>query len=148
MKVAQSCLTLCNPMDQSMGFLRPEYWSGQPFPSPGDLPNPGIKPRSPTLQVDSLPAEPQHKPLGSLMLLQMASFHSFLWLGNIPLYVCTTSSLSIPLLTFRLLPCPDCSKQCCNEQWCSCILSDHVFLWIQAQKVALQDHMEALFLVF
>ena len=47
---------------QSMEFSRPEYWSGNPFPSPGDLPNPGIEPRSPTLQVDSLPAEPQGKP--------------------------------------------------------------------------------------
>ena len=37
---------------------RPEYWSEKPFPSPGDIPNPGIEPRSPTLQVDSLPAEP------------------------------------------------------------------------------------------
>ena len=44
-------------------FSRPEHWSGQPFPSPGDLPNPGIKPRSSTPQVDSLPAEPQGKPL-------------------------------------------------------------------------------------
>ena len=43
-------------------FSRPEYWSGKPFPSPGDLPNPGIEPRSPTLQVDSLPAEPPGKP--------------------------------------------------------------------------------------
>ena len=55
-----------------MEFSRPEYWSG--FPSPGDLPNPGIKPRSPTLQLDSLPAEPQGKPentgLVSLSLLQ------------------------------------------------------------------------------
>ena len=42
-----------------MEFSRPEYWSGYPFPSPGDLPNPGIKPRSPALQADSLPAEPQ-----------------------------------------------------------------------------------------
>ena len=48
---------------QSMKFSRPEYWSGQPFPSPGDLPNPGIKPRSPTLRVDSLPAESQVKPI-------------------------------------------------------------------------------------
>ena len=59
---------------QSMEFSRPEYWSGQPFPSPGDLPNPGIKPRSPALQMDSLPAEPQGKPkntgVGSLSLLQ------------------------------------------------------------------------------
>ena len=47
---------------QSMEFSRPEYWSGYPFPSPGDLPNPGIEPRSPSLQSDSLPAEPQGKP--------------------------------------------------------------------------------------
>ena len=45
-----------------MELSRPEYWSGYPFPSPGDLPNPGIKPRSPALQADSLPAEPQGKP--------------------------------------------------------------------------------------
>ena len=58
-KVAQSCLILCDPMDyKSMEFFRPEYWSGQPFPYPGDLSNPEIKPRSPTLQVDSLSAEP------------------------------------------------------------------------------------------
>ena len=44
-----------------MEFSRPEYWSGQPFPSPGDLPNPGIETRSPALQADSLPAEPQGK---------------------------------------------------------------------------------------
>ena len=43
----------------SMGFSRQEYWSGLPFPSPGDLPNPGIEPMSPTLQADFLPAEPQ-----------------------------------------------------------------------------------------
>ena len=42
----------------SMGFSRPEYWSGLPLPSPRDLPNPGIKPRSPALQTDSLPSEP------------------------------------------------------------------------------------------
>ena len=42
-----------------MEFPRPEYWSGQPFPSLGDLPNPGIEPTSPTLQAYSLPSEPQ-----------------------------------------------------------------------------------------
>ena len=47
---------------QSMEFSRPEYWSGQPFSSPGDLSNSGIKPRSPALHVDSLPDEPQGKP--------------------------------------------------------------------------------------
>ena len=56
----QLIVTLC--IIQSMEFSRPEYWRGQPFPSPGDLPNPGIEPRSPALQADSLPAEPQGKP--------------------------------------------------------------------------------------
>ena len=46
---------------QSMEFSRPEYRSRWPFPSPGYLPNPGIEPRTPALQVDSLPAEPQGK---------------------------------------------------------------------------------------
>ena len=46
---------------QSMEFSRREYWSGQPYPSPGDLPNPGIEPRPPTSQVDSLPTEPSGK---------------------------------------------------------------------------------------
>ena len=45
----------------SMEFSRPEYWSGEPFPSPADLTNPGIKLGSPTLQVDSFPAEPSGK---------------------------------------------------------------------------------------
>ena len=45
-----------------MEFSRPEYWSRQPFPSPGDLPDSGIELRSPVLQADSLPAEPQGKP--------------------------------------------------------------------------------------
>ena len=51
-----------NGLLQSMEFSRPEYWSGQPFPSPADLPNPGIKPRSPALKASSLPAELQGKP--------------------------------------------------------------------------------------
>ena len=47
----------------SMGFARQEYWSGLPFPSPGDLPDPEIKPGSPTLQADSLASESPGKPL-------------------------------------------------------------------------------------
>ena len=47
---------------QSREFSRPEYWSGWSFRPLGDLSNPGIKPRTPTLQVDSLPAEPQGSP--------------------------------------------------------------------------------------
>ena len=54
---------------QSMGFSRPEYWSVWPFPSPWDPPDPGIEPRSPAVQADALPAEPQlssfHRPVCS-----------------------------------------------------------------------------------
>ena len=46
----------------SMGFSRQEYWSGLPFPSPGDLPDPGIEPGSPALQADVLPSKPPGKP--------------------------------------------------------------------------------------
>ena len=76
MLVTQSCPTLCNAMDCSppgssahgilqaplpMEFSRQEYWSGLPYPSPGDLPNPRIEPRCPALQVDSLQSEPPGK---------------------------------------------------------------------------------------
>ena len=60
--VAKSCLTLCDPVDCSLPgsfihgiFSRQEYWSGLPFPPPGDLTNPGMETVSPTLQENSLP---------------------------------------------------------------------------------------------
>ena len=53
--------TVAHQAPPSMGFSRQEYWSGLPFPSPGDLPNPGIEPRSPTLQADALISEPPGK---------------------------------------------------------------------------------------
>ena len=62
--VTQSCPILCDPVNLahqtplSMEFSRQEYWSGLPFPSPKDLPDPGIEPWSPALQADSLPIEP------------------------------------------------------------------------------------------
>ena len=46
-----------------MEFSRQEYWSGLPFPSPGDLPDPGIEPGSPALEADALPSEPQGSPI-------------------------------------------------------------------------------------
>ena len=51
------------PGSWSMGFSRQDYWSGLPFPSLGDLPNPGIEPGPPALQTDALPSEPLGKPL-------------------------------------------------------------------------------------
>ena len=78
--VAHLCLTLCDRMDCSPsgsslhGILQPKILEWLPCPPPGDLPNPGIEPRPPTLHVDSLPSEPPGKPMnpgvGSLSLLQ------------------------------------------------------------------------------
>ena len=80
--LTQSCLALCDPIDCTLpgsslcpwGFSRQEYWSELPCPLPGDIPNPGIKPRSPALQADSLPSESpgklQNTGVGSLSLLQ------------------------------------------------------------------------------
>ena len=67
-EVAQSCPTLCDPctvahqVPLSMGFSWQEYWSGLPFPSHGDLPNPGIEPWSSALYADTFTSEPPGKP--------------------------------------------------------------------------------------
>ena len=82
----------------SMGFSRQEYWSGLPFPSPGDRPDPGIEPGSPALQADALTSEPPGKPNG----LQDAR-------------------LSCPS------PTPGaCSNSCPSGQWCHPIISSSV----------------------
>ena len=54
--------TVAYEASPSMGFSRQEYWSGLPFPFPGDLPDPGIEPRSPTLEAEALTSEPPGKP--------------------------------------------------------------------------------------
>ena len=59
--------TIAHHAPLSVGFSSQEYWSGLPFPSPGDLPNPGIKPGSPTLQANALPSEPPGKPFHAKM---------------------------------------------------------------------------------
>ena len=71
----------CDPMDYSlpMGFSRQEYWSGLPFPSPGDLPSPGLQPRSPALQADSLPTGLLGKPWKLLKYTQDPSWSGHLW---------------------------------------------------------------------
>ena len=58
--------TVAHQAPPSVEFSRQEYCSGLPFPSPGDLPDPGIKPRSPSLQADALPSEPPGKPMYSI----------------------------------------------------------------------------------
>ena len=89
MKVAQSCPTLCDPWTiQSLEFSRPEYWSGWPFRSSRDLPNPGVEHRSPTLQADCLPAEPPgkscHKYMSKVQAARKHLIHSFI---HLPLHL-------------------------------------------------------------
>ena len=84
--VTKSCLTLATPRTVacqdplSMGFSRQEYWSGLPFPSPGDLPNLGTEPGSFALQADSLPTELQGKPFSILAAAAAKSLQSCLTL--------------------------------------------------------------------
>ena len=67
----------------SMGFSSQEYWSGLPFPSPRDLPDPGIEPGSPALQTDALPSEPSGSPNISLSPLFLAGGARILeWVGH------------------------------------------------------------------
>ena len=86
-KIAQSCLDSLRAHGQSMEFPRPRYWSGSPFPSPGDLPNLGVEPGSPALQADSLPSEPPEVVVGGGVIpaslhLPLASFQSPLHLND------------------------------------------------------------------
>ena len=74
----------------SMGFSRQEYWSGLPFPSPGDLPNSGIKPESPTLQADALTSEPPGMPSAYLRLL--------IFLPAVLIPACASSSLTFCMM--------------------------------------------------
>ena len=66
--------TVAHQAPLSIGFSRQEYWSGQPFPSLGHLPNPGIKPGSPTLQVDSFPSGPPGKPIKNTLWFFMSDY--------------------------------------------------------------------------
>ena len=67
LKVAQSCLILCNPIEYSMEFSRPEYWSGLPIPSSGHLPNPGIKSGYPAFQADFFTSWATREDLSSIL---------------------------------------------------------------------------------
>ena len=89
-KVAQSCPTLCDPMDTS-----PWNSSGQKvaIPPPGDLPNPGMEPRSPTLQMDSLLTEPTGKPEASLEKGQIEEHGARALPGG---RICSVISASLP----------------------------------------------------
>ena len=87
--VAKSCLTLATPWTVacqtplSMGFSRQEYWSGLPFPSPGDLPDPGIKPWSSALQADRLLTKLQGKFICMYRLIFLYAMVNYIFLRKI-----------------------------------------------------------------
>ena len=81
--------TVAHQAPLSMGFPRQEYWSGLPCTPPGDIPNPGIKPRSPALQPDSSPIEPPGKPtivITELLLILISLYHDWSKENNRILY--------------------------------------------------------------
>ena len=97
--------TVAYQAPQSMEFSRQEYWSGLPFPSPGDLPNPGIEPGSPALQADALPSEPPGKPLVMkpnilAFLLSLGSRTPGIWLLRL---ACGHSQYQQPVLLILFL---------------------------------------------
>ena len=99
--------TVAHQAPLSMEFSRQEYWSGLPFLSPGDLPNPGIRPWSPVLQGDSLPSEPPGKP-SSVLLMHFSLISAQLLMDLIqgfffffPSIACKTFSLQTWVLYFR-----------------------------------------------
>ena len=118
--VTKSCPTLCNSMDYSpraplsMGFPRQEYWSGLPFPSPGNLPNSGIEPLSPALAGRFFTTEPpgkptefcrrkQHLPLCSQIWTMVTETHNkgFLFPHTLSCLHCVTAN---PLFTEMVIP--------------------------------------------
>ena len=76
-----------------MEFSRQEYWSGLPYPPPGDPPNPGIEPRSPALQADSLPSKPPGKPYQPVS--QSVPLPCPIPLGNHKSALCVHESVSV-----------------------------------------------------
>ena len=87
--------TVAHHAPPSMGFSRQKYWSGLPFPSPEDLPDPGVKPRSPALQADALTSEPPGKPLCYLPFSDSVQSLSGVWLFVTPWTVTCQASLSL-----------------------------------------------------
>ena len=83
----------------SMGFSRQEYWSGLPFLSPGDLPDPGIKPRSPSLEADALPSELPGKLFPGILEWVAVSF------SNVVVYYCYKYIIICPLYVDGHLGC-------------------------------------------
>ena len=117
-KVAQWCPTFYDPMvvackaPLSMEFSRPEYWNGWPFPSPGDLPNPGIEPKSPTLQADSVPSEPPGMCINNIN--EFSDFNSLVFRAAVQL-LSPVQLFATPWTAARQAPYPSLSSGVCSN---------------------------------
>ena len=111
--------TLAHQAPLSLEFSRQEYWSGLPFPSPEDLPDPGIEPGAPVLQVDSLPSEPLGKPPGKEDSVSSVHLN---FLGNSLKIYKINISISLPV-QYCVDPCRvPWSQQLCAQV--SCLAAD------------------------
>ena len=123
----------------SMGFSRQEYWSGLPFPSPGDLPNPGIEPRSPALQADSLPAQPPGKPITALCVWVCDVTQSCLTLCNpvdcSPPGSCVHGILQARILEWVAISFSRGSSQPRDQNQVSCIAGRRFILWATREVI-------------
>ena len=96
--------TAACPTPLSMEFSRQECWSGLPFHSPGDLPDLGIERRSPTLQADSLPAEPQGKPMFIYIYLCMHTYIMYIHISDFSNYR-SLQDIEYNCLCYTVVPC-------------------------------------------
>ena len=121
----------------SMGIFLARYWrnTGLPCPPPGDLPNPGIEPRSPTLQANSLSSEPPGKPKLIPGWCQLLAPHLEKQFPHVSSAQFSLSVMSNSLQPHGLqqarLPCPSptpgaCSNSCSSSQWCHTTISSSV----------------------
>ena len=113
MLVSELCLfvtpqTVMHQASLSTEFSRQECWSGLPFPSPGDLPNPGIKPESPALQADTLPSEPPGKPQSHYM---QNKIHDSYCHFPFPFLIPSFPSFLLLFLPLPSLPHPFCGNR-------------------------------------
>ena len=109
--------TVARQAPLSMGFSWQEHWSGLPCPPPGDLPNPGNDPRSPTLHTDSLLSEPPGKPPSLIMFLSVStklclSLFSFLLLSNVMLR--TLENVLFHAQGAQWIKCPHPTRTVCE----------------------------------
>ena len=129
--------TVAHQTRLSMEFSRQEYWSRKPFPSPGDLSNPRIKPRSPALQAVSLPAEPPGKPFS---YCRCSVTQSSLTLCN-PMDCSLPGSSVHRILQARILervaiPFSRGSFQPKDRTWVSCVADRFFAVWATREALA------------